>query len=108
VLNALKESETALSTYATEIDHRAALARARDQAELAFDLASKQFKDGSFSSLDLLQAEATAIAAEQALAASDQAIATDQVGVFQALGGGWEDAPKVTPPPIAGVTPKVK
>lgn len=108
VLNALKESETALSTYATEIDHRAALARARDQAELAFDLASKQFKDGSFSSLDLLQAEATAIAAEQALAASDQAIATDQVGVFQALGGGWEDAPKVTPPPIAGVTPKIK
>jgi len=108
VLTALQETETALSTYATEIDHRAALARARDQAELAFDLARKQFKDGSFSYLDLLQAEATAIAAEQALAASDQALASDQVGVFQALGGGWEDAPKVTPPPIAGVTPKIR
>jgi NodT family efflux transporter outer membrane factor (OMF) lipoprotein len=108
VLTALKETETALSTYATELDHRAALARARDQAETAFDLARKQFKDGAFSYLDLLQAEATAIAAEQALAASDQALATDQVGVFQALGGGWEDAPKVTPPPIAGVTPKVR
>jgi outer membrane protein, multidrug efflux system len=108
VLAALKETETALSTYATEIDHHAALARARDQAETAFDLARKQFKDGSFSYLDLLQAEATAIAAEQAMAASDQALASDQVGVFQALGGGWEQAPKVIPPPIAGVTPKIR
>jgi NodT family efflux transporter outer membrane factor (OMF) lipoprotein len=108
VLTALKEAETSLSTYATEIDHHAALASARNHAETAFELARKQYADGVFSQLDLLQAEATFIAADQALAASDQTLSTDQVAVFQALGGGWEDAPKVTPPPIAGVTPQVR
>lgn len=108
VLTALKEAETSLSIYATEIDHRSALASARNHAKTAFDLARKQYDDGAFSQLDLLQAEATFIAADQALAASDQAISTDQVAVFQALGGGWEGAPRVTPPPIAGVTPQVR
>ena len=100
VLNALKETETALSAYSTEMDHHVALAAARDRAAAAFALAKTQFEAGSFSYLDLLQAEATAVAADQALAASDQTISTDQVAVFQALGGGWEDAPKVTPPII--------
>lgn len=108
VLTALKEAETSLSAYATEIDHHAALASARNHAETAFNLARKQYDDGAFSQLDVLQAEATFIAADQSLAASEQAISTDQVAVFQALGGGWEDAPKVTPPPIAGVTPQVR
>ena len=67
---------------------------------------SAGFKRDSF--LDLLQAEGTAVQADQALAASDQAIATDQVAVFQALGGGWEQAPKVTPPSIAGKTPQIR
>ena len=108
VLTALKETETALSAYATEIDHHAALAAARDRADAAFTLARTQYTAGSFSSLDLLQAEATAIAADQTLAASDQTLSTDQVAVFQALGGGWEDAPKVVPPPIAGKTPQIR
>jgi NodT family efflux transporter outer membrane factor (OMF) lipoprotein len=108
VLTALKETETALSAYATEIDHHTALAAARARADEAFRLAKTQYQLGGFSFLDLLQAEATAVAADQALAASDQTLATDQVGVFQALGGGWEDAPAVIPPPIAGVTPKIR
>ncbi len=108
VLTALKETETALATYATEIDHHAALAAARDRADEALRLAQTQFQLGAFSFLDLLQAEATAVAADQALAASDQTLAADQAAVFQALGGGWEDAPKVVPPAIAGVTPKIR
>jgi NodT family efflux transporter outer membrane factor (OMF) lipoprotein len=108
VLTALKETETALSAYATEIDHHAALAAARTRANAALALAQSQYHLGAFSFLDLLQAEATAVAADQALAASDQTLATDQVGVFQALGGGWEDAPAVAPPAIAGITPKIR
>ena len=38
--------------------------------------------------------------AEQALAASDQLLSSDQVAVFQALGGGWEDAPAVVAPKV--------
>jgi NodT family efflux transporter outer membrane factor (OMF) lipoprotein len=108
VLTALKEAETALSTYATEIDHHAALGAARTRADAALRLAQAQYRLGSYSFLDLLQAEATAVAADQSLAASDQALAADQVAVFQALGGGWEDAPAVTPLPIAGKTPQIR
>ena len=61
-----------------------------------------QYKVGSISFLDLLTAETTLMDARQALAASDQALSNDQVAVFQALGGGWEDAPAVTAPKIPG------
>jgi len=36
------------------------------------------------------------VAADQAVALSDQTLAGDQVAVFQQLGGGWEDAPAGT------------
>ncbi len=98
VLTALKEAEQALAVYAAELDHRAALAAARDRAAEALTLAKIQYQAGAASFLDQLQAEATAVAADQALAVSDQAISADQVAVFQALGGGWEDAPPIAPP----------
>jgi len=101
VLQALKETEQALTTYAGELDRHAALTAARDHAADALWLANIQFKNGSASELDLIQVETTAVAADQALAASDQTLATDQGAVFQALGGGWEDAPTVRPPAIS-------
>jgi NodT family efflux transporter outer membrane factor (OMF) lipoprotein len=108
VLTALKETEQALAIYATEIDHHTALAAARTRADRAFDLAKVQYRAGSYSFLDLLTAQATAVAADQALAASDQTLSADQVAVFQALGGGWENAPPVVPPAIAGKTPQIR
>jgi NodT family efflux transporter outer membrane factor (OMF) lipoprotein len=100
VLTALKQTEQALTGYAAEIDRHAALTAARDQAQTAFSLAQTQYRLGSISFLDLLTAQTTLIGAEQNLAASDQALVTDQVAVFQALGGGWEDAPAVTIPKV--------
>jgi NodT family efflux transporter outer membrane factor (OMF) lipoprotein len=96
ILTALKETEQALTSYAAEIDHHSALTAARDHARQAFDLAQIQYKAGSIGFLDLLTAQASDLGAEQALAASDQALSADQVAVFQALGGGWEDAPALT------------
>ena len=101
VLTALKETEQALATYAGELAHNAALGAARDRADEALKLANVQYQSGSFNFLDLLTAQATAVNADQALAASDQSLSRDQVAVFQALGGGWEDAPRVTPPALA-------
>jgi NodT family efflux transporter outer membrane factor (OMF) lipoprotein len=100
VLTALKETEQALTGYAAELDHHAALAAARDHAQAAFDLARTQYKIGSISLLDLLTAETTLLDAEQALAASDQALSNDQVAVFEALGGGWEAAPPAAGPSL--------
>jgi NodT family efflux transporter outer membrane factor (OMF) lipoprotein len=102
VLTALKETEQALTGYAAEIDRHAALIAARDQAQTAFSLAQTQYRLGSISFLDLLTAQTTLIGARQALAVSDQALTSDQVAVFQALGGGWENAPPVTIPKVPG------
>jgi len=97
VLQALKETESALTTYAGEIDRHASLTSSRDHAADALRLAKVQYEAGSASGLDLIAAETASIAADQALAASDQQLASDQVSVFQALGGGWEQAPAVMP-----------
>ena len=102
VLTALGDTEKALSTYGAELDHHVALADARKNADEALRLADVQFKAGAASFLDLITAEQTAVAADQALAQSDQTISDDQVAVFQALGGGWEGAPAVTAPRIPG------
>jgi NodT family efflux transporter outer membrane factor (OMF) lipoprotein len=102
VLTALKETEQALALLATELDHHTALVAARTRANEALRLAQVQFQAGSYSFLDLLTAQQASIEADQAVAASEQTLSTDQVAVFQALGGGWENAPPVTAPPIAG------
>ena len=44
----------------------------------------------------------TLVDTQSALVASDTALAGDQVSVFKALGGGWEEAPRVARIPIAG------
>ena len=98
VLNALKETEQALSTYDAELSRHTALIANVSDNQRAFDLAQVQLRHGSISFPDLLQTERNLEAARADLAASDQALIDDQVAVFQALGGGWEDAPTVVPP----------
>ncbi|HEY3800020.1 MAG TPA: TolC family protein [Caulobacteraceae bacterium] len=98
VLNALKETEQALTSYDAELKRHAALVASRDDNQRAFDLAQLQLQHGSIGLPDLLQTERNLAAAQSQLAASDQALADDQVSVFQALGGGWENAPPVVPP----------
>ena len=98
VLRALKEIEQALTGYQAELQRHDALASAREHAAVAYGLAQTQYRLGAISFLDMLQAQATLIGAEQALAGSDQALSADQIAVFQALGGGWQDAPTVIAP----------
>jgi NodT family efflux transporter outer membrane factor (OMF) lipoprotein len=89
VLQALKETEQALSTYGSELDRRQALSDAQEKAHRAFDMAHDQFLAGSLSNLDLLTTEQSLVAADAAVASSDAALIQDQIGVFRALGGGW-------------------
>lgn len=92
MLTALKEAEQALAVYGAELNHNAALTRARDASQTAYTLVQQRFRAGSINQLDLITAEQTLIQAEQALAQSDQSLSEDQVAVFKALGGGWKDA----------------
>ncbi|MBV9510999.1 MAG: TolC family protein, partial [Caulobacteraceae bacterium] len=89
VLQALKETEQALSLYGAELARRQALDEAQAKAQAAYDMARGQFQAGSISTLDLLTSEQTLVAANAAVAASDAALIQDQIAVFKALGGGW-------------------
>jgi NodT family efflux transporter outer membrane factor (OMF) lipoprotein len=89
VLQALKETEQALSVYGAELDHRQALAEAQERAHKAYDMAHDQFLAGSVSNLDLLNSEQTLVSADAAVASSDSALIQDQIALFRALGGGW-------------------
>lgn len=90
VLNALRETESALTTYARELDRNAALKAARDQSALANDQAQRLYRHGRIDFLSTLDAERTLAADESAYAASTAKLVDDQISVFLALGGGWE------------------
>jgi NodT family efflux transporter outer membrane factor (OMF) lipoprotein len=90
VLKALLETESALTVYARELDRNVALKQAREQSAIASRQAGELYKYGRTDFLSTLDAERTLATAESALAASDGKLASDQVALFLALGGGWE------------------
>jgi len=89
VLEALRQTETALSAYAREIDRNRQLGAARDSAARAADQAGRLYRFGRTDLLSLLTAQANLANAEAALATSDASVADRRVDVFLALGGGW-------------------
>ena len=91
VLTALRDTETALSALGRELDRRQALARARDAAQVSARLSRLRFEQGSDNFLTVLDADRTLAQAEAQLAQSDQFVAENQVTLFRALGGGWEE-----------------
>ncbi|MEH3108053.1 MAG: efflux transporter outer membrane subunit [Sphingomonas fennica] len=100
VLTALTETEQALARYAGAIERIAALGRAEGAASNAAAISRLRFDTGRDSFLQLLDAERDRASARTALAQAQQAVVESQVALFQALGGGWENAP-----PPAGTKP---
>jgi outer membrane protein TolC len=90
VLNALRETETALQTYARELDREAALTHARSEAQELARQARRLYAGGKVTYLASLDADRNLAMAEAALATSQGQVADDQVQLFLALGGGWE------------------
>ncbi|MBS7328339.1 MAG: efflux transporter outer membrane subunit [Oxalobacter sp.] len=90
VLNALRETESSLTTYARELERNASLKAARDQSALASSQTSRLYKHGRIDFLSKLDAERAYVIAEAAYAASSAQLADDQIAIFLALGGGWE------------------
>lgn len=91
VLVALQETETALANYANELDRRAALQAARNQAANAARLSRLRFDAGADSFLTVLDAERTLAASDAQLASSDALVTTYQIALFKALAGGWSE-----------------
>ena len=90
ILQALEETETALSNYQRSVERRDALRAALDQAEAALRITRARQREGDISSLDLLDSERTAADTQAALAQADAQISIAQIALFRALGGGWE------------------
>ena len=90
VLTALEETETALSTYARELDRRAQQQSARDNAETAARITRARQREGTIDFLEVLDAERTFADADADVAAADARIADAQIDLFRALGGGWQ------------------
>jgi len=90
VLTALKETEQALSTYSATLDNRQALVDSQGSLHRSFDIARDEFGAGSLTALDLLTTEQSLVALDAAVASSDAALVQDQIAVFKALGGGWQ------------------
>ena len=90
VLNALQETEIALTNYAGELDRNAALQRARDHSAEAVRIFELRYRYGADSFLNVLDAQRTLADNQAALAASTAALSDDQVALFKALGGGWQ------------------
>jgi outer membrane protein TolC len=91
VLNALRETESALTVYARELDRNASLQAARDQSALAARQAARLYQAGRADFLTALDADRTLASADSMLAASNAQLAADQAQLFLALGGGWEN-----------------
>ena len=89
VLRSLQETETALSVYANSLRRREALQAARNEAEVAARIVRAQQREGQVDSLALLDAERTFAEAEAELANAKGQVATAQIDLFRALGGGW-------------------
>jgi NodT family efflux transporter outer membrane factor (OMF) lipoprotein len=90
VIEALRQTDTALSSYSRTADTVAALEKARDSARLAYNQADRLFAFGRTDFLSLLTTEAALANSETALAQAKATLVDDQVALFLALGGGWE------------------
>jgi NodT family efflux transporter outer membrane factor (OMF) lipoprotein len=91
VLTALRDVEVALVAYVQEQQHRQALADAVTSNREAVDVATLLYTQGQTDFLNVLSAQRSLFAAEDALVQSDRALATDVVAIYKALGGGWEN-----------------
>lgn len=91
ILTALKDVETALISYTKELEHNKALSEAVANNRRAVELSRTLYVEGRTDFLNVLNAQRSLFVSEDALAQSTNALTTDLIALYKALGGGWED-----------------
>jgi multidrug efflux system outer membrane protein len=91
VLQALTDVEDALVAYQQEQERRAALRRSVEGNERSVALAKQLNQAGVVDFLNVLTAEQNLFISQDQLSQSNQAVSTDLVALYKALGGGWEN-----------------
>ncbi|TDN69316.1 efflux transporter outer membrane subunit [Paraburkholderia sp. BL10I2N1] len=90
VLNALRETETNLATYAADYNRADALRSAYQSASESASETHRLYVAGRESFISDLDATRTLTSTHAQVAAAEVQVALDQVNLFLALGGGWE------------------
>ena len=90
VLTALQQVEDAVAAYQADQRQRQWLTDTVAQNQLALAIARDRYRSGVTDFLNVLDALRTLQANQLALLSAETAVSTDLVGVYQALGGGWQ------------------
>ena len=93
VLGAFQDVENALIAFAKEQEHYKSLKDSVAANSKAFDLSLQLYTEGLLEFLNVLVAQTSLYAAENARVQSNTNISTDLIALYKALGGGWEQAP---------------
>jgi len=93
VLGAFQDVENALIAFTKEQEHYKSLKDSVAANSIAVDLSLKLYKEGLLEFLNVLVAQRSLFAAENALVQSNCNITTDLIALYKALGGGWETNP---------------
>jgi outer membrane protein, multidrug efflux system len=91
VLNALKEVETALATYAQARARHDSLAAEAAADQKTLELSRQLYNKGVQDFFAVLEAERSLNSAQFELAASDRDTAVALISLYKSLGGGWSD-----------------
>ena len=90
LLGALRDVEDALVAHSRDQLRRVELARAATLQRRSVELAQERYAQGLADFLVVLEAQRFLYAAEDAVVQVEQAVATDAIALYKAVGGGWE------------------
>lgn len=90
ILTALKEVEDGLANATLDANQEAAQGQIMAEAERSLRLAELRYREGADDLLSVLDAQRTLFSAQDQLAQLRQARLADAVGLYKALGGGWQ------------------
>jgi multidrug efflux system outer membrane protein len=95
VLTAFQDAENALFAYEKEWAHRQALNDAVVASHKAVAIAMQLYSAGQTDFLNVLQAQATLYASQNAFVQSNSSACQELIALYKALGGGWETGPLI-------------
>jgi len=90
VLLSFEEVENSLVAYAKEQIRRRSIEDAVEASQNSLRMANQLYSSGLASFINVLDAERALYQAEDALVQSDKAVTQNLIGLYKALGGGWE------------------
>lgn len=92
ILVALRDVESALTSYDFEQQRRERLQASVEANRRAYDLANQLYAQGQTEFVNVLTAQASLLNSEDALVQSHANVATNLVALYKALGGGWNES----------------